>query len=81
MSNPYLKASEEIASAVTTLPKDFVTGNAAVLYQIVNELERSHTAELKLLGPLRHLKLNTWRDGLFEEVQDLAVDLEDEHGR
>lgn len=77
MTNPHLEASEEIASAVTTMPEDFVEGNAAVLYQIVNELERSHTAQLKLLRPLRRLKLNTWRGSLLDEVQDLAVDLEE----
>jgi hypothetical protein len=77
MTNPYLDASEHIADAITTMPGAFDKGNAAVLYQIINELERSHTAQLKLLGGLRRLNLKAWRDGLLDEVDALVADLEE----
>jgi hypothetical protein len=77
MTNPYLEASDRITSAVATLPTDFLGGNVEVLYQILHELGRSHTAQLQLLGPLRRLRLDAWRDDLLEEARTVRINLEE----
>jgi hypothetical protein len=77
MTNPHLEASERIASAVATLPADFLGRNVEVLYQILHELGKSHTAQLQLLGPLRRLKLDVWWPGLVGEAQQIRINLEE----
>jgi hypothetical protein len=77
MSNPHLEASERIASAVSTLPADFRGRNVEVLYQILYELGRSHTAQLQMLGPLRRLDLTAWRPDLAREAREIRIHLEE----
>jgi hypothetical protein len=77
MSNPHLEASEHIASAVSTLPADFRGRNVEVLYQILYELGRSHTAQLQMLGPLRRLDLTAWRTDLVREAREIRINLQE----
>jgi hypothetical protein len=77
MGNPHLEASERIAAAATTLPGDFLGRNVEVLYQILHELGRSHTAQLQLLGPLRRLDLDVWTEDLVSEVRAVRLNLEE----
>lgn len=77
MSNPHLEASERISAAVATLPSDFVGRNVEVLLQILEELGRSHTAQLRMLGPIRRLDLDTWHPDLVKEAREIRINLEE----
>jgi hypothetical protein len=77
MTNPHQEASERVASAVATLPPDFLGKNVEALFQILHELERSHAAQLQIAGPMRRLDLDVWRGDLISEVRTIRIDLED----
>lgn len=57
-SNPYIDAREELPSAISTLPPDYLNGNAASLLAIVEELSRSYRLELRIIQAVKDLNVS-----------------------
>lgn len=73
-TNPFIEAREKLPSAITTLPPDFLNGNAAALLAIVEELKNSYKVELRIIQTIKNLDVTQ-----PEAVDQLARDFEDYH--
>jgi hypothetical protein len=57
-SNPFIEAREKVPSAISTLPPDYLNGNAAPLLAIVEELSRSYRLELRIIQAIKDLNVS-----------------------
>jgi len=57
-SNPFIKAREKLPSAISTLPPDYLNGNAAALLAVNEELKRSYDVELRIIRAIRRLDVS-----------------------
>jgi DNA repair ATPase RecN len=74
-ADPYAQSTqlrENVSSVITTLPADYLSGNAAALLRILEELQRSFQEELFLVQAVKNLDI---RD--YQAVDRLSVFLED----
>lgn len=56
--NPFVEAREKLPSAISTLPPDYLNGNAARLLLIVEELGRSYRLELHIIQTIKGLDMS-----------------------
>jgi hypothetical protein len=72
--NPFIEAREKLSSAVSTLPPDYLKGNAGRLLKIVEELSKSCRLELSLIQAIKGLNVSA-----PEEVAQLTTDIQNYH--
>src|SRR5262245_3555109 len=70
-TNPFIEAREKLPSAITTLPPNYLNGNAAPLLAIVEELRNSYRVELRIIQTIKNLDVTQ-----PEAVGQLALDFE-----
>jgi hypothetical protein len=73
-TNPFIEAREKLPSAITTLPPNYLDGNAAALLAIVEELRNSYKVELRIIQTIKNLDVTR-----PEAVDQLASDFESYH--
>jgi hypothetical protein len=73
-ANPFIEAQEKLPSAITTLPTNYLDGNAAALLAIVEELKNSYKVELRVIQTIKSLDVTC-----SEAVDRLARDFENYH--
>ena len=57
-SNPFIEAREKLRSAISTLPLEYLNGNAAALLAIVEELSQSYRLELRIIQAINGLNVS-----------------------
>jgi DNA repair exonuclease SbcCD ATPase subunit len=72
----FREARAAVPSAIRSLPKDYLEGNAAPLLLVVEELKRSLLTEWRLVQTVERLGLSEVTDELRHKVQQVAGDLE-----
>jgi len=70
--NPFLKAYDQLPSAISTLPPGYLNGNAAALLGIVDELAKSNRLELKVIQAIKNVDIAN-----AAAVHDLASQIEE----
>ena len=73
-SNPFIEAREKLPSAISTLPPDYLNGNAAALLAIVEELSRSYRLELRFIQAINGLNVSD-----PEKVAQFTTDFQNYH--
>lgn len=73
-SNLFIEAREKFPSAVSTLPPDYLQGNAATLLAIAEELNRSYRLELRIIQAIKSLNLSDPK-----EVAEFTQDFQNYH--
>jgi len=74
--NPFVNARSRLAPAISTLPQDYLDGNAAALLMVIEELKKSLLVEFRVIQALKSLDLSEPSQEMRELVSSVAHDLE-----